>query len=169
MPGIRRRPPPRAAQPRTVMGLWLRALLLRYAEARKRLSPQLNGGNLGFNRDEAAVAQAACELAVRRLWGSDYDVRDITAAVSFMREADLEKGHAPPSGQLEMEAVIRAALGEPEVDLSGIPRPMAWGIQIVAMGYAVRVLAMAEPEVDQLLVEAERIAFERGRHPPLAA
>jgi hypothetical protein len=169
MPGIRRRPPSPPAQPRTVMGLWLRALLLRDREARKQLSGQLNGGKLGFNCDEAAVVRAACELSVRRLWGSDYDVHDISAAVSFLRQADLDKGHAPPSGQLEMEAVIRAALGETEVDLSGITPPVAWGIQIVGTGYAVRVLGLGELQVDQLLVEAERITVEQGWHPPLPA
>jgi hypothetical protein len=30
-------------------------------------------------------------------------------------------------------------------------------------------LALAEADVTQLLVEGERIAFERGWHPPLAA
>ncbi|HCU93515.1 MAG TPA: hypothetical protein DHU96_12615 [Actinobacteria bacterium] len=168
MPGMRRRLRPAAAQPRTVMGLWLRAMLLRQAEVRKKLSPQLNGGKIGFNRDEAGVVQAACELAVRRLWGSDYDVRDVSAAVSFMREANLQQGKEP-HGQLEMEAVIRAALGETEVDLSGIPRPLAFEIQIVATGYAARVLALTEPEVDQLLMEAERTAFSRGWNPPSAA
>jgi hypothetical protein len=150
------------------MGMWLRALLLHDAETRKWLSRQLNGGKLGFNRDEAAVVQAACELAVQRLWGSDYDVGEITAAVSFMREADLENGKNR-YGQLEMEAVIRAALGETATDLSGIPRPLAFEIQIVSTGYAVRMLALAEADVTQLLVEGERIAFERGWHPPLAA
>jgi hypothetical protein len=165
MPGIRRRLRSRPAQPRTVMGMWLRALMLRDAETRKWLSGQLNGGKLGFNRDEAAVVQAACELVVRRLWGSDYDVGDITAAVSFMREADLEKGKTP-YGQLEIEAVIRAALGETEIDLSGMPRPLVFEIQIACSGYAVLVLKLAEPDVTQLLVAAERIAFERGWNPP---
>ena len=63
MPGMRRRLRPAAAQPRTVMGLWLRAMLLRQAEVRKKLSPQLNGGKNGFNREEAGVVQGACGLA----------------------------------------------------------------------------------------------------------
>jgi hypothetical protein len=150
------------------MGLWLRALLLRDAEVRRRLSAQLNGGKLGFNRDEAGVVQAACELAVRQRWVAEYDVRDITDAVSFMREANLAKGKTP-YGQLEMEAVIRSALGEAHVDTNGIPRPLAFEIQIAATGYVAANLSWQAPEIDRLLVEAEDVAFGRGWDPPLAA
>jgi hypothetical protein len=157
------------ATPRTVMGLWLRAFLLRDAQRRRELGAKLNGGKLGFNRDEAAVVQAACQLAVRRLWGSGYDVRDITAAVAVMREASLANDHTPPYGQLEMEAVIRSALGEADVDMTGIPRPLAYEIQGVALGYGARMLGLSEPEVVRLICEAEQIAFDHDSKPPLAA
>jgi hypothetical protein len=39
-----------------------------------------------------------------------------------MREANLAQGKKP-YGQLEMEAVVRAALGDADVDVSGISRP----------------------------------------------
>jgi hypothetical protein len=168
MPRMRRLLRVSPVEPRTVMGLWLRALLLREADVRKRLSAQLAGGKVGFNRDEAGVVQAACELAVRRLWGAEYDVRDITAAVSFVREADIEKGKTP-YGQLEMEAVIRSALGEANVDTSGIPRPLAYEIQIVATGYAAAKLSLLEPDVNELISRADQVAFDRGWNPPLVA
>jgi hypothetical protein len=50
------------------------------------------------------VVHAACQLAVHRFWGAGYGIRDITTAVSFMREATLTKGKTPPDGQLEMDA-----------------------------------------------------------------
>jgi hypothetical protein len=67
-----------------------------------------------------------------------------------------------------MEAVIRSALGEAEVDMTGIPRPLAYEIQMVAVGYAARMLALSEPEVVRLICEAEQIAFHHGWKPPLA-
>lgn len=157
------------SQPRTVMGQWLRAFVLRDANARQQLGRRLNGGKIGFNRDEAGVVQAACELVVRRLWGTEYNVRDITAAVSFMREANLAKGKEPPYGQLEMEAVIRSALGETDVDISGIPRPLAYEVQILTTAYAAAKLSMLEPEIVQLIADAEQIAIGRGWNPPLVA
>lgn len=139
------------------------------AQRRRELGAKLNGGKLGFNRGEAAVVHAACQLAVRRLWGAGYDVRDISAAVSFMREASLAKGKTPPYGQLEMEAVIRSALGEADVDMSGMPRPLAYEIQIVALGYAALMLALSEPELVRLIRAAAQVAVERSWKPPLAA
>ena len=133
MPRFRQGSRARAARPRTVMGLWLYALLTGDAERRRRLSGQLNGGRIGFNRDEAGVVQAACELAVRQFWGSGYDVRDITEAVTFMRKANQARGRTP-YGQLEMETVIRAALGETDVDTAGILRPMAFEIHGAVTG-----------------------------------
>jgi hypothetical protein len=84
-----------------------------------------------------------------------------------MREANLAKGKTP-YGQLEMEAVIRAALGEADVDTSGIPRPLAFEIQIAATGYVAANLRWQAPEIDRLIVEVEEVAFSRGWDPPLA-
>ena len=54
------------AGPASVIGRWLRALIVRDAEALRDLAARLNGGKLGWNRDEAGVVQAACDLAVAR-------------------------------------------------------------------------------------------------------
>jgi len=168
MPKLRRRQHPLPVRPRTVIGLWLRALLLRQAEVRRRLSPKLNGGKLGFNPDEAGVVEAACEIAVQLQWGAEYDVSDISDAVSFLRKASLAKGKTPPYGQLEMEAVIRSALGEANVDIDGIPRPLMFEMQIASTGYVAANLSWPEREIDRVVVDAEQVAFERGWAPPLA-
>lgn len=86
------------------MGQWLRAVLLGQTELRDRLRPRLNGGDKGWNDDEPAVAEAACELAVGRFFGSSYDVRAVTAFVAELREAT---GNDPAYDQLKTEAVIR--------------------------------------------------------------
>jgi hypothetical protein len=159
---------PVSVLPRTVVGQFFRALMAGDAPTRRHLSAKLGGGKAGWNYDEPAVIEAACQLAVRRLWGAEYDVRDITAAVTFMREASIERRGKAPYGQLEMEAVIRAALGEADVDTSGIIPPIIFEVEIGVTGYAIRKLGLSEHQIDQLIVEAEDIAIERGWNPPLA-
>lgn len=153
--------------PRTIVGQYLRALTTGDAMLWRQLSAKLGGGKPGWNYDEPAVIEAACELTVRRLWGTNYDLRDITAAVTFMRAADQSGGRTPP-GQLEMEAIIRAALGETDVDTSGIIPPTTFEVHIAVTGYAMRKLDLSQAEIDQIIVDAENRAFERGWNPPLA-
>jgi hypothetical protein len=155
------------AMPRTVMGLWLRAFLLRDARRLRELTAKLNGGKRGWSYDEAGVVQAASELAVRRFFGTHYDVRAVTEVVLFIRDAD-QAGGKTPHGQLEMEAVIRSALGEADVDTGGINPQVAFEIQGAITAYIVFKLGISAPEVVRLICEAEQIAFERGSKPPLA-
>jgi hypothetical protein len=154
--------------PRTKVGQFLRAAVLIDVELRRKLSAKLGGDKPGWNYDEPAVVQAACELAVRRLWSGHYDIRDITAAVTFIRDANAAARGTAGYGQLEMEAVIRSALGETDIDLSGIIPPTVFEIQGAVTGYAVLKLRLSEGEIDGLIVEAENIAFQRGWNPPLA-
>lgn len=52
--------------PRTYVGRWLLALLMHDPELREQLRSTLNGGKeTGWNDDEPAVIEAACELAFR--------------------------------------------------------------------------------------------------------
>ncbi len=66
-------------QPRTTAGLWLRAGVFGDRDSRMRLSKRLNGGKPGWNEDEPAVAEAACELAVGRLFGVGTDEGAVVA------------------------------------------------------------------------------------------
>lgn len=152
--------------PRTYMGQWLRALLLRQTELRERLQPKLNGGReTGWNDDEPAVAEAACELAVGRFFGTSYDVRAITAFVALLREAT---GNDPKYDQLKTEAVIRLALGDRDVDTTGITAGQKYLIRLAVLTLAYGKLRLSEAEVDELVTDAEKIAVERGWNPPLA-
>jgi hypothetical protein len=75
-----------APGPSTAVGRWLRAGLLNQRELKDRLFRTLNSRKpTGWNDDEAAVVEAACELAAREYFGGDYDVRAITSLVSQMR------------------------------------------------------------------------------------
>ena len=157
--GSRPGPP---TKPRTYVGLWLRAGLLGENELRRELTGKLNGGKDGWNYDEPAVVDAACEIVVRRFFPSDVDVREIAAIASDMRQ----KSKSLP-GQLKVEAVIRAALGEADVVIDDIKPPELLHIRGAVVAYLFIILG-AKFSVDELIIEAENIAFERGWKPPLA-
>ena len=57
------------AGPSTVVGKFLRAALLDQRELRRQLTTTLNNGKPGWNGDEPAVVEAACEIAVREYFG----------------------------------------------------------------------------------------------------
>jgi len=153
--------------PRTYVGQSLRAALLRQTELRDRLHPKLNGGReTGWNADEPAVVEAACELAVGRFFGTSYDVRAITAFVAELREATAND---PTHDRLKTEAVIRLALGDQDVDTAGITAGQKLRIRGAVLTLALGKLGrLSEADVDQLITEAEKIAIERGWNPPLA-
>jgi hypothetical protein len=158
--------PPVPAVPRTNAGKWLRAMYLGQWELRDSLRSTLNNGQKkGWNDDEPALVEAVCELSVRQYFGPDYDVRAVTDFVELLRAATKDNNPFP---QLESEAVIRAALGEADIDLSGISRFALLGIRTLAGSLATDRMRFGEAEVDQLISEAEQITFERGWHPPLA-
>lgn len=158
---------PRPTPPRTVIGMWIRAFLLRDEELRKRLNGQLNGGEKGWNRDEAGVMQAACVLAVSVYFSPGYDARAITEVASRIREAE-QYGGRTPHGQLEIEAVIRHALGEMDVDISGIGADVAYQVQGAVTAAIAWESGFTESQIDDLVIEAERMAFAHGWNPPLA-
>jgi hypothetical protein len=68
---------------------------------------------------------------------------------------------------LETEAVIRAALGEPGISVEGINPLQLLHIRGAVVAYLI-INRKADIDVDELIVEAENVAFSRGWHPPLA-
>lgn len=66
-----------------------------------------------------------------------------------------------------MEAVIRAALGDPDTDLTGIRRSELLNIRAVISAVASDVLSLDVRAINDLVVRAEKIAVVRGFHPPL--
>ena len=75
---------------------------------------------------------------------------------------------SPTYDQPKTEAVIRVALGEQDVDTTGITAGQKFLICLVALAGVVAKLRLSEAEVDQLITDAEMIAVERGFSPPLA-
>ena len=108
----------------------MRAGLLGQTELRKRLEDQLNGGEDGWNYDEPAVVEAACELAVRDFFPPDVDVREITQIALAMQAASTRL-----PGALKIAAVIRAALGNADVGIDDINPPQLMHIRAAVVGY----------------------------------
>lgn len=139
---------------------------MRQPELREQLRSTLNGGkNTGWNDDEPAVLEAACELALRRFFPQDYDIRAITAFVSELRVAT---GHDPALEQLKTEAIIRSALGETDVVTGDLTSGQKFQVRIPLITMVTRKLGLDEAAIDQLIADSERAAFARGWHPPLA-
>jgi hypothetical protein len=145
------------------MGQWLRAALLNQVELRNQLNTSLNNGKPGWNEDEPAVMAAAAELAAREYFGDEYDVRAITEFVSRLR-ARIHSVQAPP--QLEMEALIRSALGETDVVVSDIRADKKYTHRLKIVVQIKILLGWDEPKVDRVIVAAETKAIERGWNPP---
>lgn len=152
-------------EPRTVVGRWLLANLLHQQELQQKLSPMLNGGKAGWNNDEPAVVEVACQLTVGQYFRRDVDIREITAFAAEMRSKIYS---VKPPGQLETEALIRLALGDPDVVIDNIVPLDIFTIQGTVTGQAVNKLGLTETDIRELVMKSERLAFERGWNPPLA-
>jgi hypothetical protein len=139
--------------------------LLRQYELRDQLRPTLNNGRRGWNDDEPAVVQAAGEITLRQYFGADPDVRAVAKFVAELQEAAK---NGVQFSRLKTEAVIRSTLGEADVDTTGITSGERFQMYLLSIPMTRRGVKFTEKEADQLIVEAERIAFDRGWHPPLA-
>jgi hypothetical protein len=155
-----------SALPRTYVGRWLRAAMLDQRELRDSLTVTLNSGRPGWNDDEPAVAEAACELMLREFFGP---AGPDTAAVQRL---SVEVSHAYgadklPISQQDAEAVICASASRANAVAGTVHRGHAVRISsTVAAVLAVR-LGMGDAAVDALLREAERVAYDSGFHPAL--
>jgi hypothetical protein len=151
----------------TVIGRWLQAVMAGQREEWQRWQARMNGGRPGWSYDEAAVVQAACELAAWRRWGGDGHGRDISEGVAFIREAS-QSGGMTRHDQREIEAVIGYALGQADVDISHISRRAAFEIHAAVTMFAATALAWPPPQIGALLAAAEQLTAQRGWKPPPA-
>jgi hypothetical protein len=101
--------PERSGSPRTCVGLRLRAGLRGDNADYSRLARMLNRGQKGWNEDEPAVVEAACQMAVQQFFASHGHV-PVDAFVADMRQRIAKE--SMPSRQEDMEVVIRAALSD---------------------------------------------------------
>jgi len=64
--------------------------------------------------------------------------------------------------------VFRVALGEEDVDLTGITRKDLYTLRTYLIILVALKQAWSEAEIRELIVQAEDAAFDRGAEPPLA-
>jgi hypothetical protein len=147
--------------PRTLAATWLCAAFLNRRPERDHLAAQLSGPQPGL-RDDFAVVETACEIAASRYFGSDYDVRSVNDLADLVRRTSAGELRLT---LMQIEAVIRAALGEQDVDLRGINLGAKLRVEILAGAGLVHWLELDEPAVRSLLVAAEDMAVGRGFHP----
>jgi hypothetical protein len=162
------RHPGTSALPRTFVGRWLRAGMLDRRDERDRLVRTLNGGSAtGWNDDEPAVVEAAAELVLRRYFGPGEPDPDKAASLAHAVTVGLAEIKRP-LGEQHADAVIRSALGAASPGFDALKPGDRHVLRGAAVSIASAMMELDEAAVDELLREAERLAFERGWHPPLA-
>ncbi|MEU5531462.1 hypothetical protein ABZ744_31465 [Micromonospora chersina] len=145
--------------PRTLMGRFLLASMLRHKSESDRLSARFNNfGSLA----SAHVMIAAFEIAVGHLFEPEVDLEEISIFVS-----DMRRGFGSDVPSLETEALIRHMLGEDVVigDLSVKTKTAAMIFTLMAWA---DLQQRDETKVTHLVCEAERRALARGHQPELA-
>jgi hypothetical protein len=152
--------------PRTYIGRWLRATMLRQHHERDQLVHLLNGGTNGWNDDEPAVVEAALELMASRYFGPSPQDNDVTDTARFVGEATTDSDRDIKPAQAE--AVISAALAGNEAVPAAIRRAETYLARVSVIAFMAMKSRMSEHDVSELLRDAEALAFERGWHPPLA-
>ncbi len=155
--------PGSSALPRTFVGRWLRASMLDQREERDRLVHTLNGGSAtGWNDDEPAVVEAALELVLQYFNDDQVGIGELAGLVSAALAADHRQDDGPKAA-----ALINAALGADASGADQVARMDRFRLNMLAATAASAKLQLEEAGVDAVLREAERLAFERGWHPPL--
>jgi hypothetical protein len=154
--------------PHTYVGRWLRALMLDQRELRDSLVSTLNNGEaIGWNDDEPAVVIACCELAIRQCWPDGPTQTDVEALCALCEAAFAESGVKAVS-RGSIEAVVRATLRGNDDRAPGISSGDSYRICTLLAGLLADRAHLSEAELDELIKKAERVAFDRRWHPPLA-
>lgn len=153
-------------EPNTNVGLWFRALLRGDSQVYRRLGPTLNRGEKGWNDDEPAVVEAACELATRQFFSTHTHV----SIADFVADTRRRIGavQSPPLRE-DMEAIIRAALDSSAGVPNNIKRIELLNIRATVTANIVDILKLETTAIDQLITSAESAAESRGFSPPRAA
>jgi hypothetical protein len=146
-------------EPRTRVGAWVRALLLRDPElmAKHRRGTE-------WSAEETTVLQAAFVLQARRFFG---DRRDDGAISEFMASFGAlvkEKGQ-----QLDLtrtESMVRWALGGSAQDVDGRFSGQELQLAGVVAGFVAHELQMTPHAIWLLVIRSEQMAFDQGWNPP---
>jgi DNA-binding protein len=149
-----------SAAPRTLAGLWLRSLVLERQDDRKAAMEEMKRrGEVDFD----GAVDAAFTVLVRRMFRPDVHVRDIRRFVAQARE----RFGSAAIPALETEALVRHRLGETDVQVDDIDVEDCLRIGILMSGEIVATLGLSETEVDAVVADSERLAWQRGLNPLL--
>lgn len=99
---------------------------------------------------------AAFALAAHRRFHGYSDLREISGFVAETR-SQYQQGHELPA--LEMEGLIRAALGETDL-MDSISPDVALPAQIVILGTLLQDESLTEAELEAFIKEVEEVAAE---------
>ncbi len=99
---------------------------------------------------------AAFTLAVHRRFQPGQDLRDIARFVSATR-AEYEEGEKLPA--LDMEGIIRAALGETDL-MDSVDPGISLQVQIVLLGTLLQDENLTEAQLEQFIKDVEETAAE---------
>ncbi|TCC00590.1 hypothetical protein E0H26_02610 [Micromonospora zingiberis] len=102
------------------------------------------------------VIGAAFTLAVNRYFGPGTTPTDVAAWVATTR-ARYDEGDTLPA--LEMEGLIRAALGEPQL-VDNIPAETMIAAEIFVLGQLLLEMTLTPDELNEFVAEAEEVAAE---------
>ncbi|WP_018253492.1 hypothetical protein [Salinispora mooreana] len=102
------------------------------------------------------VVGAAFAVAVNHRFGPDTTPADVARYVSSAR-ANYRDGDTLPA--LEMEGLIRAALGEPEL-ADHIAPDVALGVEVFILGQLLQEAHLTPEQLDVFVAESERTAAE---------
>ena len=151
------------AKPRTYVGQFLRAMILRDKELQEEMRRNLNGGNPGWNSDEPAVVELVGQRILRLLFVKEDAAHSIAG---FLDLLELAAGD-PPIDRRKTEMLVREMIGEPNAEAKDISRSQRFVLQGMMAPLAAFRLKLDEGSVDEIIVDSERLAFERGWHPAL--
>ncbi len=130
-------------------------------------TPRLNQGEKGWNDDEPAVVEAACQLATRQYFSLP-DHMPLESYASFLHFRLTARMNDPPPAA-DIEAILRAALDETVVFPAHFRRGFLFAMRGAITCYIlINSLQLDEKAIDQLLLEAESTAIAGGFHPPIA-
>jgi hypothetical protein len=115
----------------------------------------------GWSRSDIELLRACLGAFAREFFTDRYDVRQVSAFVAEM--VSLFGARVPDP--LEIEAIIRAASGETDVEVDDISLLNVQMASSLAIALMVRQNSIGESDVDRLIEAGEHISAERGRRP----
>jgi hypothetical protein len=85
----------------------------------------------------------------------------------FLDLLELAAAGDPPIDRRKEEMLVREMIGEPNAEAKNISRSQKLLLQTMTAPSAAFILELDGGSVDEIIVDSERLAFERGWHPAL--